>query len=98
MKRLFFITLCCALAVGCNKKSESQPEKSDKTAEKAKDEKPKAAKKVRIRGLAPDTPRSRGDEIPTSEDFEEEASRTVALENLEAELDRLEAEIVAQNP
>jgi len=97
MKRLLSIALLCTLAIGCNKKSET-PEKSDKPAEQAKSEKPKAAKKVRIRGLAPDTPRSRGDEIPTSEDFEEEASRTVALENLDAELDRLEAEIVAKAP
>jgi hypothetical protein len=98
MKRLLFIALLCGLAVGCNKKTEDKPEKADKSAEKAKDDKPKVAKKVRIRGLAPDSPRSRGEEIPTSEDFEEEASRTVALENLDAELDRLEAEIVAQSP
>lgn len=84
---------------GCSKKPEPKPEKKDKSGESAKAERTKpAAKKIRIRGLAPDTPRSRGEEIATPEDFEEEASRTVALENLEAELDRLEAEIVQPIP
>jgi hypothetical protein len=92
MKRLLTIVLLLALPVACGKKEE-KPKKAEKTEKVAKEDKPKAAKKVRIRGLAPDTPRSRGDEISTPEDFEEEASRTVALENLEAELDRLEAEI-----
>jgi hypothetical protein len=35
------------------------------------------------------------DGIPTEEDFEEEAQETITAENLEAELDRLEAEIKA---
>ncbi len=93
MKRLMMILLLLTVPVGCGKKEE-KPKDEAKSEEKAQEEKPKPKKKVRIRGLSPDSPRSRGDEIATPEDFEEEASRTVALENLEAELDRLEAEIV----
>lgn len=93
MKRLMMILLLLSVVPACGKKEEKPAEK-EKAKVAAKEDKPKAAKKVRIRGLAPDTPRSRGDEIATPEDFEEEASRTVAIENLEAELDRLEAEIV----
>lgn len=92
MKRLMVILLLIGVVPACSKKEEKPAEK-DTAKVTAKEDKPKQ-KKVRIRGLAPDTPRSRGDEIATPEDFEEEASRTVALENLEAELDRLEAEIV----
>ena len=44
--------------------------------------------------LSPDFPKTKLGEIPTSEDLEREAENTVALQNLEAELDRLEAEIV----
>lgn len=95
MKRSILVLCALATFVGCSKK-EDPPKEKDKTEKVAKEDKPKPPKKVRIRGLAPDTPRSRGDEIATPQDFEEEASRTVALENLEAELDRLEAEIVAQ--
>ncbi len=94
MKYLVMILLLATTTVACSKKEEKPKEKA-KTEKSAPEEKPKPEKKVRIRGLSPDTPRSRGNEIATPEDFEEEASRTVALENLEAELDRLEAEIVA---
>ena len=93
MKQLMVILLLLSAVPACDKKEEKPAEK-EKPKMAAKADKPKPAKKVRIRGLAPDTPRSRGDEIATPEDFEEEASRTVAIENLEAELDRLEAEIV----
>lgn len=44
--------------------------------------------------LSPEFPSTDLGEIPTFEDLELEASRTVAVQNLEAELDRLEAEIV----
>lgn len=44
--------------------------------------------------LAPDFPQTKLGDIPTSEDLEDEADNTVAFQNLEAELDRLEAEIV----
>lgn len=49
---------------------------------------------VALPPLAPDFPQTQLGEIPTSEDLEDEAENTVALQNLEAELDRLEAEIV----
>ena len=95
MKRIVMVLLLLALPLACSKKEEKPaPDKKEEKAKKA--EAPKV-KKVRIRGLAPDSPRSRGEEIATPQDFEEEASRTVALENLEAELDRLEAEIIASS-
>lgn len=53
------------------------------------------AKLPGARPLAPDFPRSPVKELPVAEDFEEEASESLALENLEAELDRLEAEIAS---
>jgi hypothetical protein len=42
---------------------------------------------------APEEPESSAPSVATPEDFEEEAARTVRLENIDAELDRLEAEI-----
>ncbi|GEM_PF-1281628 len=43
--------------------------------------------------LAPALPTTRLGNYPVAEDLEEEAERTISPENLEAELDRLEAEI-----
>ncbi len=45
--------------------------------------------------LSPETPKTALGAVPTPEDLEEEAHKTVAVDNLEAELDRLEAEIMA---
>lgn len=44
--------------------------------------------------LAPESPTTELGDIPTFEDLELEASKTIVVQNLEAELDRLEAEIV----
>jgi hypothetical protein len=57
---------------------------------------PTAAEEVaerEVSPLAPEEPESSTPSVATPEDFEEEAARTVRLENLDAELDRLEAEI-----
>ena len=43
--------------------------------------------------LSPPTPKTQPEGLVTPEDLEEEAANTVQLDNLEAELDRLEAEI-----
>jgi hypothetical protein len=43
--------------------------------------------------LAPEDPTTQTPAVAAPEDFEDEAARTVQLENLDAELDRLEAEI-----
>jgi hypothetical protein len=43
--------------------------------------------------LAPEDPETEAPAAATAEDFEDEAARTLKLENLDVELDRLEAEI-----
>lgn len=44
-------------------------------------------------GEVPPTDPDEEEEIPTEEDFEEEALQEITVDNLEAELDKLEAEI-----
>ena len=91
---LFVSAALFALAAvpGC-KKEEEKPKVEEK-AEKKDDEKPKAKARPKSNELSPEVPLTRLGEVPTSEDLEEEAAKTVSVDNLEAELDRLEAEIV----
>ena len=44
-------------------------------------------------GLSPDEPLTAVQGVPTPADFADEAEKTVTPDNLESELDRLEAEI-----
>jgi hypothetical protein len=92
MKHLFAALLALALLPACGKDEPKEQPAPEPTVEAPKPE-PKQAPK-RLASLAPDEPRTRISDVPTSADLEEEANRTVAVENLEAELDRLEAEIV----
>jgi len=85
-------------AQGC-KKSEPEPQQSTEPAENA-DVKPATAeaKEPEPKPLeqAPTAPKTQvTDGIPTEEDYEEEAAEVVTAENLEAQLDQLEAEIKA---
>lgn len=92
MNRALFASLLVLTLSACSK---SEPKKEP--APEPKVEAPAPEKKeapIRIASLSPDEPRTRIQGIPTVPDLEEEANRTVAVENLEAELDRLEAEIV----
>lgn len=84
-----------AAVPGC-KKDEEKPKVEEK-AEKKDEEKPKAKARPKSNELSPEVPLTRLGEIPTAEDLEEEAAKTVSVDNLEAELDRLEAEIVGVN-
>lgn len=89
--------LCSLLALGvcaCNneKAKEEAPQVQPETKPKVA-EKPKAKKKRSKITLSPDAPKTKLD-IPTVAELEEEASRRIKPENLESELDRLEAEIV----
>jgi|GEM_PF-3220275 len=99
MRRLAILAVMCSLLPACGGEEPKKPEKKEVKAEpkpkKAEAKKKKPKKKApTAAALAPEEPRTRAKPIPTPEDYEDEASRTVAVENLEAELDRLEAEIV----
>lgn len=101
LSRIGAVLLALAVVPACGNKKEEEAAAAKKAAEEAKKkaEKPKTAKKakpkVRIANLSPDAPRTKLGEVPVAADLELEADRTVAIENLEAELDRLEAEIVS---
>lgn len=70
---------------------EAKVEVKKEQKSKGKSEKKKKKKKATLSPLEPKTALG---EIPTAADLEKEAEQTIALENLESELDRLEAEIV----
>lgn len=93
--------LTCALvlatlATGC-KKSEPKPE-PEKTAEKKpkkpKSKKPKSDPPTPLPRVSPEEPRTEVSEYPVPGEFADEAAKSVSTDNLEAELDSLEAEIL----
>jgi hypothetical protein len=100
-RHLSSVALALALALSlsaCGKKdADKAPADKDKAAAKAdaKDDK-KKKDRVTLPELAPESPRTKVADVPVPEDFEEEAAKTVSVENLEVELDRLEAEISAE--
>jgi len=89
MKRMMILLSLAALlsATGCKK---DEPPKEDKKAEKAK---PAPEPEVHLPDMAPDEPATTVEGPVTASDLEVEAEKTLHYENLEAELDRLEAEI-----
>lgn len=99
--RIFFIALCSAVfSFSCREDRRAPEASSDPDPAPASgsvDAVDPVSQDPPLQGrpLAPDLPHSSAGEIPVAEDFEEEASRSLALENLEAELDRLEAEIAS---
>lgn len=90
MSSKFWISAVLLLAVTGCKKEETREEPSAPVVQPA--EKPSAP--VAELPLAPDVPTTKLGELPIAEDLEEEAARTIVVDNLEAELDRLEAEIL----
>ncbi len=94
MTRLSALILALAVVPACSKKEEEKKvevaEKPQPKEKKAKEKKPK----IKLPPLAPDSPRTAVGDVAVPAELEEEASRTVAIENLETELDRLEAEIM----
>jgi len=97
MTKRISIALLLPLVValsGC-KKSEPEPQSEpEKTAEVAKPAEPEPEKAEPARDTSlPETEVTDG--IPTEEDYEDEAEKVITADNLEAELDKLEAEISA---
>jgi hypothetical protein len=78
-------------APGCDKKDASADPAPSAVDELASA--PASSQELRLAALSPDVPDTKLSGLPTPEDLEEEAAKTLAPENLEAELDRLEAEI-----
>jgi len=74
------------LGAGCKDKA-SETTESDTMATAAPALPPAAAAPVAAAPIVDAT------KLPTEEDFEEEANRTITAQNVEAELDRLEKEI-----
>jgi hypothetical protein len=89
------LLLLLVLPVAGCKKSEPEPQSEpEKTAEVAKPAEPEPEEAAPARDTSlPATEVTDG--IPTEEDYEEEAEKAVTADNLEAELDKLEAEISA---
>lgn len=92
MLMVAFVALC--VGAGCEKKEEAPSEPATPVTAK-----PSAAKTAQrptegpLAELAPEEPQTKLSGVPLPEDLEEEAARTLSPDNLEAELDRLEAEI-----
>jgi hypothetical protein len=83
-------TALCALVlfvlVGCQKEQPPAPAETP----------PAAATPAAPAETASAVPAATGPEIPTEEDFEEEAGRELTAANLDAQLDALEKEITAE--
>jgi hypothetical protein len=88
MKTSMNLALVLALALGACGKDEPETEEAPPAAAETEQVAETPAPE-----LSPEEPESDAPAVATPEDFEEEAARTVKLENLDAELDRLEAEI-----
>jgi hypothetical protein len=86
--RLHWVTLIALAALGCNRKDESpappKPTVEAPTTQVSPPDTPTAA---------PANTAAAQVEVPTEEDFEDEAEREISADNLEAELDKLEREI-----
>lgn len=89
MKRAMILLVLAfgLVSSGCKK---DEPAKEDKKAEAPK---PAPEPEVDLPDMAPDEPSTKVDGPATAADFEGEADKALHYENLEAELDRLEAEI-----
>lgn len=94
------IATCALLALGlaaaCEKKEPPPPETAAPERASASPARPAEEENVALTALSPDTPKTTLAGLPTPEDLEEEAANTLAADNLEAELDRLEAEITTE--
>ena len=96
MKRIIAL-LAFGLALGaCDKKEAPSQEAAitEKAPAPAQPATPAAEEDLGpLPDLSPDQPSTKLGEHPVAEDLEEEATRTISSDNLEMELERLEAEI-----
>ncbi len=81
MKRLVVVLALAALMVACEKDPPAPTGSSGEPPRASADPTP------------PKTDREEGAEIPTEQDFEDEAAQKITAENLEEELAKLEKEI-----
>ncbi len=96
MSRQFIVSALSALfALGAVACKEDKPAPTEGAAPAASVTAPAAATPAALPPLSPEKPATALGTVPTPEDLEGEAERTVRVDNLEAELDRLEAEITA---
>jgi hypothetical protein len=77
----------CVLAFGCKKSSESDARPAASSS---------AAAPIQSVAARPSLVPAEPPEVPTEEDFEEEASQQITSKNLEDELDKLEKELKTQ--
>jgi hypothetical protein len=81
----WILALSLLLIVGCTKKKEETKETAQDETEATASAKAEVEPASAVPGA-----------LPTEEDFEEEAEKAVTVENMEAELDKLEKEIADQ--
>ena len=98
-RMLIAVGVAAALALSCSK-SENKPEPAPEakparaiTGAKKKSKANKQSKKATVQTAGEPETKIADGEVPTQEDYEEEASNKMASANLEVELDALEAEI-----
>ncbi|NLE88076.1 MAG: hypothetical protein GX607_16950 [Myxococcales bacterium] len=85
--------LTLALGAACDKKDDTSSEPAPPVSAAPSDRPAQRTTDAPRAELAPEQPQTKLSGVPLPEDLEEEAARTLSPDNLEAELDRLEAEI-----
>ena len=90
----FMLSLTIA-ASACNPQQEEKKEATKATQPEAKVavEAATPAEALTLPELSPEEPKTKLGELPVAEDLEDEAAKTVNIDNVDLELDRLEAEI-----
>ena len=86
--RRCWVALLTLLVLACDRKSDAPPAPTPSSVEAPTTQVPPPTPTVAIADAA-----AAQIDVPTEEDFEEEAQREITAENLEAELDKLEREI-----
>ncbi len=89
--------LALAVGAGCDKKEEPSSEPATPVTTAPADRAVQSVAEGPRAELAPEQPQTKLTGVPLPEDLEEEAARTLSPDNLEAELDRLEAEITGDD-
>jgi uncharacterized lipoprotein YmbA len=85
MKRWMIVTVALALAA-CEQKPKTEPEVTSLPLQAPRAELPTSA-------ASPEKETVNVDAVPTREDFEEEAKRSITADNLQEQLEALEKEV-----